>query len=313
MLVAVGCGTDAGGAPTFAPDVAGSVAVSGSSTVEPISVRVAERLARENERIAVDVDGPGTGDGFKLFCQGDTDISDASRPIKQEEIDACAAAGVEFVELKIANDGITVLTNTANDVECLALADLYALLGPESEGFDTWKDAERLARERGSSTAMPDVTLEITAPGEESGTYDAFVELALDGEAARKDYTSQANDDAILQGIQGSEGALGWVGFAFAQYAEGLVKPIDVRDADGTCVTPSAKTIADGSYPLSRPLFIYVNKAEAASNPALAAYVDYYLDEGYLAVEEVGYVPLGDRELARTRQLWDARVTGVAQ
>jgi phosphate transport system substrate-binding protein len=326
-LVAAACGDDDDDTAAAAAGVSGTIDISGSSTVEPISVRVAELLVEENPDIAVNVDGPGTGDGFKLFCEGETDISDASRAIKEEEAQACADAGIEFVELQIANDGLTVMTSPGNDeVECLSLADLYALTGPESEGFDNWRDAAPLAKELGSDTTFPDLPLEITAPGEESGTYDAFIELALLGpaearmeagtiteeqvETTRKDYTSQANDDAIIQGIGGSDGSFGWVGFAFAQNAGEGVKELAVESEDGECVAPTAETIADHSYPLSRPLYIYVNKARAEENPALAAYVDFYVGDGYAAVEEVGYVALDDETLAATTDRWEALSAG---
>lgn len=332
VIVATACGDDddnttAGASGTSDTEkVAGTVNVSGSSTVEPISVRVAELLAKENSDVKVNVDGPGTGDGFKLFCKGETDISDASRAIKPEEADACAKAGIEFIELKIGNDGLTVMTNPDNDVECLAPEDLYALVGPESEGFKNWSDAQPLAKELGSTTTFPDAPLQITAPGEESGTYDAFIELALQKVAekraaagkltadkvktTRKDYTSQANDDAIIQGIEGSKGSFGWVGFAYAENSGGGVKEIKVKGKNGTCVAPSPETIADYSYPLSRPLYIYVNKAKAESNKAIGAYVDYYLGDGYKAVEEVGYIKVDSATLTATTDRWSSRTAG---
>ena len=331
-LVAGACGGDddtaAGDDGAATSSASGTVDISGSSTVEPISVRVAELLGEENDDVAVNVDGPGTGDGFQLFCQGETDISDASRAIKDEEAQACADAGVEYIELKVANDGIAVMTHPDNDLDCLSTADLYALAGPESEGVDNWRDAGTLAEALGSDTKLPDLPLDITAPGEESGTYDAFVELALADPAearveagaisedaagsTRKDYTSQSNDDAIIQGIQGSEGAFGWVGYAFALNAGEGVKTLAVENADGECIEPTPETIADYSYPLSRPLYIYVNKAKAEANAGLAAYVDFYLGDGYRAVEEVGYVALDDAELTATRERWDTRTAGRA-
>ena len=158
---------------------AGTVNVSGSSTVAPISTRVAELWEESGSEATVNVDGPGTGDGFVLFCDGETDISDASRAIKEEEAAACEENGIEFIELKIAFDGISVLTNPDNTVECLSFTDLYALVGPESQGFANWEDAQDLATELGSDTTLPEGSLDITAPGEESGTYDSFIELAL--------------------------------------------------------------------------------------------------------------------------------------
>jgi phosphate transport system substrate-binding protein len=309
--------------------VSGSIDISGSSTVQPISTRVAELFEDAGNDVNITVDGPGTGDGFQLFCQGETDISDASRPIKEEEIADCEANDIEFIELEVAFDGITVLTNPTNEgVECLNVEDLYALVGPESEDVANWSDAQALAAELGSTTQFPDARLDITAPGTESGTYDAFIELALEGVAetrveggfisedeagtTRPNYTSQANDNAILQGIEASNSSFGWVGFAFAEEAGDTVKEIEIDAGDG-CVAPSIETIADGTYPLSRSLFIYVNKAKADESEALRAYVDFYLtDEGLVtAVEEVGYVPLPSDRAEATRQIWADQTTGT--
>lgn len=310
-------------------DVSGEVNVSGSSTVQPISVAVAEAFADVNPDVAVNVDGPGTSDGFELFCAGETDINDASRPISEEEVANCADAGIEFIELEVAFDGMAVMTNPANEsVTCLSLEDLYALVGPESEGFENWSDAQDLAVELGSDTEFPDAPLDITAPGEESGTYGSFIELATEGigearfeegfldseDAAatlRPDYTSQANDNAILQGIEGSESSFGWVGFAFAEEAGDAVKEIEIAGEDGTCVAPTAETIADGSYPLSRSLFIYVNAASVDENPALGAFVDFYTTDGLAEVAEVGYVDLPEDRVTAMQETWDARTTGT--
>jgi phosphate transport system substrate-binding protein len=334
-LLAAACGDDddEGSTDTSAGDGAtGSVFVSGSSTVEPISIRVLELLQDAGTEIDVTVEGPGTGDGFKKFCAGETDISDASRPIKEEEAAECAAADIEFVELKVAFDGISVLTHPDNEtVECLSFADLYALMGPESEDFGTWGDAAALAQELGSDTAFPDTDLEISAPGAESGTYDSFVELTLqdiyDERAAAgkapadvdppvRRFPGQADDNIIVQGIEGSPSSFGWVGFAFAENAADRVKEIAIsEEPGGECVDPTAETIADGSYPVARSLYIYVNAAKAESNAAVAEYVDFYLsDEGMgVAVEESGYVALPDDEIEATRARWDGRETGTAE
>jgi phosphate transport system substrate-binding protein len=299
--------------------VEGTISVSGSSTVEPISTGVAAAFKEANPGFNYTVEGPGTGDGFKRFCAGETDISDASRTIKDEEKALCDAAGIEFIELKIAYDGITVMTNPSDTaVTCLSFADLYALIGPESTGFAKWTDASALATELGSSTTFPDLDLAVVGPGEESGTFDSFIELALAGIATergqdattRPDYTASANDNVIVEGISGSPGALGWVGFAFAEENKDKVQEIGVsKDANGTCVSPSAETIADGSYPLSRGLYVYVNTAKAAENPAVAAYIDYYLADGTIdsVLETVPYVSLPADELAATRATWDGR------
>jgi phosphate transport system substrate-binding protein len=300
-------------------DLSGTIVVSGSSTVEPISIAVAERFAEENPGVDISVDGPGTGDGFELFCQGEIDINDASSKIKAEQIEACESNGIEFVELQIGNDGIAMITSTANDaVSCLTLADIYALVGPESQGFSNWSDAQELATELGSSTELPDAPLDVTGPGEESGTYSSLVELVIEEfnedreqEAeTRPDFQASADDNVIIQGIQGSDTSFGWVGFAFARVAEG-VKVLEVDGGDG-CVAPTDETIADNSYPVSRPLFIYVNPAKADENPALAAFVDFYLNDAIDAVSEVGYVDLAEEDLAATQERWTSRTVGAA-
>jgi phosphate transport system substrate-binding protein len=207
----------------------------------------------------------------------------------------------------------------------LTFADLYALIGPESEGIDNWKGAQALATELGSRTELPDAPLDITAPGEESGTYDSFIELAFkdiaeqrvaarkitEDQAAttRPDYQASADDNVIIEGVEGSDSSLGWVGFAFAQNAGDQVKELQVNGGDG-CVAPSADTIGDASYPLSRPLFLYVNKAKAEANPAVAAYVDYYLGDGISSVVDVGYVALPDDQFSDTTKAWEDRATG---
>ena len=310
---------------------AGGVNISGSSTVEPISSRVAELFEEAGNSADVTVDGPGTSDGFKAFCAGETDISDASRPISAKEVAECEAGGVEFIELEIGFDGLTVITNPANDtVECLSFADLYALAGPESEGFG------RLERRPGAgrpnwarAPTFPSAPLDITAPGTESGTYDSFIELALDGHrrgtSSRKARSPRSRPRSPVpttpprrtttpssQAIEGSDSSFGWVGFAFAEEAGDQVKEIAIsEEPGGECIAPSAETIADGTYPLSRSLYIYVNKAKADSNSTLSDYVDFYLGDGYVAVEEVGYVPLPDSELSATKEIWSNQTIGT--
>jgi len=301
-------------------ELTGSVVVSGSSTVEPITIRVAELFNDREPTIDMLVDGPGTGDGFELFCNGETDINDASSRIEPEQLEECAANGVEPIELPIGNDGIAVMTSAGNDsVDCVALEDLYALVGPESQGVDRWSAANGLARELGGRDRLPDLRLDVIGPGEESGTFVSFVELVIEdlsearGQVAttRPDYQASADDNVILQGVRGSSTSLGWAGYAFARDAEG-VRLLEVDGGDG-CVAPDDSTISSGEYPISRPLFIYVNKAKAEENPALADFVDFYLsDEGIAAVAEVGYVPLSDEALAATRERWRSRSTRPA-
>jgi phosphate transport system substrate-binding protein len=323
-LVAAACGDDDDdGGSGGSGDVSGTVNISGSSTVAPISSLVAEEFQAENEGVDIAVDDPGTGDGFALFCEGQTDISDASRPIEPgpEEVGLCKKNGIEYVELEIGFDGMSVLTNPNNDaVECLSFADLYALIGPESEGFENWSDAQELASQLGSSTEFPDEPLDLTGPGTESGTYDSFIEIALTDiaeaqglpedqlETTRPDYASSADDNTIISNIEASDTSLGWVGFAFAENAGDSVKELAIsEEPGGECVEPSAETIADGSYPLSRSLYIYVNKAKAADNEAVSAYVDFYLENLSEWVEATGYVPLPEDQASETMSAWESQ------
>jgi len=309
----------------------GTVNVSGSSTVAPISTRVAELWEESGTEAAVNVDGPGTGDGFVVFCEGDADVTGASRPIEADEIAACEETGVEFIELKIAFDGLSIITSTDNSLACLNFVDLYAIAGPESQGFADWQDAGALAAELGSDTEFPEGSLDISGPGEESGTYDSFVELALGDtaearfeegkitedqvETTRPDYQSSKEDNIIIQGVEGSPTSFGWVGFAFAEEASETVREIPVAsEVGGECIEPTTETIADGSYPLARPLFIYVSAPAAEANQAVADYVDYYLSsEGIAAVAEVGYVDLPADLLEETRTTWTDRTIGSAE
>ena len=296
----------------------GSITISGSSTVEPVSALNAEAFRGLHPEVGISVEGPGTGDGFKKFCAGEADVSDASRQIKDSEVEDCAAAGIEFVELRFAIDGLSVLTSVDNTaVSCVSFADLYALIGPESIGFSSWSDANGLAGELdGTSSPYPDADLVVTGPGEESGTYDSFVEIVLEdlaadrgqGAATRPDYTASANDNIIIEGISGSDTSLGWVGYAFFLANEDKVAALEV-DGGAGCIGPTAETIADGSYPIARPLFIYVNKAKAEESPALTAYIDFYLSEdGLASVDQAGYIRLKD--YTPLHEIWDTRTIG---
>jgi phosphate transport system substrate-binding protein len=320
VVLAACSGDDDGAAVTGDGDggeASGVINISGSSTVEPISSLAAEAFLTENGGAEMAVEGPGTGDGFELFCDGETEISDASRAIADEEVETCEANGIEYVELQIAYDGMAVMTSVDNGtVECLNFADLYALIGPEAEGVDTWSDASTIAEELGSTTELPDAELVLTGPGTESGTYDSFVEIALEDHAeergqeatTRTDYASSADDNVIVSNVESSPTSLGWVGFAFAEEAGDTVREIPVAaEPGGDCVEPSSETVADGSYPLSRPLFIYVNTAKAEENAALAPFVDFYLANLTEFVEGGGYVTMPDDQVADTEAAWTER------
>jgi phosphate transport system substrate-binding protein len=314
--------------------LSGTITISGSSTVQPISQAVQELFNTTNPGVAITVDGPGTGAGFTLFCKGETDIQDASRAIKPTgEADVCATNGVEYVELKVALDGLSIITAAADDkVTCLSFNDLYALIGPEAGPINpitgatqtpitNWKDAQALATTLGSKTVLPDAPLTITGPGEESGTYDFLVTTVIvpigttrkvptDKQVARPDYQASADDNAIITGVAGTadnKTTLGWVGFAYVEENLDKVKPLQVDGGKG-CIAPSRDTVADGTYPISRNLYIYVNKAKIASNPALAAYVDLYLADGTVdtVLQTVPYVALAPTEFKKTQDAWAA-------
>jgi phosphate transport system substrate-binding protein len=337
-LVGAACSSDDGGGTgssdgatgTSGENLSGTITISGSSTVLPISSLVAELFNEDvSSNVSISVDGPGTGDGFVLFCDGETDISDASRPIEDEEAAACDKNGIQYVELAIAFDGITVMTNPANsDVTCLDKGDLYALFGPESDGIDTWDGADSLAKQVGGKGGLPSAPLEITAPGEESGTYDAFIELAGIEDTAlsqgvpedkaaslRTDYQASPDDNVIITAMEGSDTPLGFVGFAYAENAGDQVKILQVDEGSG-CIAPSRYTIADQSYPLSRTLYIYVNKAKITENPAVKAFVDYYLSDAGVgaegAVTQTGYVELPSDQIEATRSTWESESAGAS-
>jgi phosphate transport system substrate-binding protein len=350
-LIAAACGDDddtdtttteapADGTATTTGDgggsLSGSVNISGSSTVEPISAAVAARFGDEQPDVAVSVEGPGTGDGFAKFCAGETDISDASRPIKGDEVETCEAEGIEFIELKVAIDGLSVITSAENtDLECLSFVDLYALLGPDATGVNNWSDAQAKAEEYAATvtdmgalnTPYPDASLTVTAPGEESGTFDSFVEiviaavgeeLGVEDATVRPDYTASPNDNVIVEGISANPTSLGWVGFAFVEENLDKIKPLNVDGGDG-CVEPTTDSIASGEYPIARDLYIYVNTEKLESNPAVAAYVDFYLtqlaDGGVVGTDtdagQVPYVPLAAEDLTATQGVWEAKEVGT--
>lgn len=230
---------------------------------------------------------------------------------------AAAIAALALVAAACGNDSSTTSAGGGADAtlpDCLGFADLYALVGPESQGFSTWSDANDLAAEVGAEHApYPDAELVITGPGEESGTFDTFVELVIEpiaeerGEdtTTRPDYTSSPNDNVIIEGVASSPGSLGWVGYAFFTENRQQVEPFAVDGGEG-CVEPTDETIADGTYALSRPLFIYVNNEEATDDDAVEAYVDFYLsDEGLTSVAEAGYVQLTDSEWSETVEIWE--------
>jgi phosphate transport system substrate-binding protein len=317
-MVAAACGDDPSG-NGGGSDLSGSLNISGSSTVEPITSLVSEKFRTANPGVDIAVEGPGTSDGFELFCNGETDLQDASRPIDEDEVTACIENGIEPIELEIALDALSVVGSPSNTISCMNFGDLYALFGPESEGFTSWSDANALAEEVGGNGGFPDQPLTIVAPGDESGTYGSFIDLVGTDDLAeergvsediagdlRPDYQISADDNVIIDNAAGTEGGLGFVGFAYAENAGDTIKEFEVDGGDG-CVAPSPDAVIDGSYPLGRSLYIYVNPTKLEENPALQPFVDFYLtDEGLASVEEVEYIGLPDDRIQATRDAWSS-------
>ena len=322
---------DAAGEAPSGP-IEGEFLISGASTVFPIVLEQAEVFGAANEGVAISVEGPGSGDGAQKFCDGEVPIANASRLYKDEELAACEANGIDYIELRRAIDGITVITSTENDlIDCVSFNDLYALVSEEASDFALWSDANALTSLWGGTT-FPEVPLEVYGPGEESGTFDSFGEIVMESvakgktgldvesrefvETIRPDYTSSPNDNVILQGIEASDYSIGWVGFAFAKEAEeaGSAKLLQVSVEDGgACVSPTEETIASADFPIARFLYTYVNAEAAANDPAVIAFVDYMMsEEGLEAVPNAGYIGLAEADQLRAQSLWANRVTGPA-
>lgn len=262
----------------------GRIQIDGSSTVYPVSQAVAEEfMLGEGSGVRVTVSQSGTGGGFKRFCAGETEISDASRPIKPEEEALCAENGVEWQAFEVAKDGITVVVNPANDfVQCLTVAELRRVWEPGSQ-VSMWSDIR---------SEWPNQEMKLYGPGTDSGTFDYFTEAIMGREdASRQDYTASEDDNVLVQGVAGDPGALGYFGYAY--YAENTdqLKEVGV-DGGAGCVVPTLETIGSGEYaPLARPMFIYVNTG-ALEREAVQQFVEYYMRTAEGLVPQVGYVPL---------------------
>ena len=279
----------------------GTIIIDGSSTVFPISEAVAEEfgiLTGGAVRVAVGLSG--TGGGFKKFCAGEIDIIDASRPIKANEVEMWARGGVEFMEVPVAIDGVTVMVNPVNDfVECITITELNIIWAPEAEGMVTkWNQVR---------SGWPDQRLQLYGPGVDSGTFDYFTETVNgEAQASRGDFTASEDDNILVQGISGDTNSLGYFGSAYFFENSQRLKALAVDGGQG-CVYPSASTINDGSYaPLARPLFVYVSKA-AMEHPVVLEFMRFYLSpQGQELVSEVGYIPfrpeIYDLVLARLDQ-----------
>lgn len=272
-------------AETESAGLSGQIIVDGSSTVFPITEAVSEEFTNANPNVQVPVGFAGTGGGFKKFIAGETDISNASRPIKDTEAQALKDAGIAYTEIKVAYDGLTVVVNTANDwATDITVEELAMIWAPDSK-VTKWSDVR---------PEWPAKKIGLYGPGSDSGTFDYFTE-EINGEtgAIRTDYTPSEDDNVLVQGVAGDKYAMGFFGYAYFVENEGTLKALAING-----VEPTIDTIKDGSYaPLSRPLFMYV-KNTSLERPEVAAFVNYFLTEGTSLVEEVGYVALTADEYA---------------
>lgn len=278
-----------------------TVRIDGSSTVFPITEAVAEEFQRAHRDVRVTVGISGTGGGFKKFTVGETDINDASRPIKESEVAMAAENAIEYIELPVAYDGISVVVNPENTfVDALTVGELNKIWEPGSS-VTKWSDVR---------ASFPDQPITLYGPGTDSGTFDYFTDT-INGEsgACRADFTASEDDNVLVQGVAGDPNALAFFGYAY--YAENTerLKVVPIDPGDGA-ISPSDVTINDGTYaPLSRPIFIYISTA-AAQRPEIQAFVRFYLENAAELVAEVGYVPLPDRVYELALERFENRVTG---
>lgn len=305
VLVLAGCG---GGAPAGEEGLSGSVRIDGSSTVYPISEAVAEEFRADSPNVRVTIGVSGTGGGFKKFARSETDISDASRPIKPTEIEAAKEAGIEFIELPVAYDGLAVVVNPGNDwCDSLTVEELKRLWRPEAQG-----EIKRWSQVR---SGWPDTEIKLFGPGVDSGTYDYFTQAIVGEEgASRGDFTASEDDNVLVQGVASDVNGLGFFGYAYYEENRDKLKLVgiddEVADNGDAPILPSPETVANGTYqPLSRPIFIYVSKA-SAERPEVNRFVEFYIENASALSREVGYISLPDEAYQLVLKRFQQRVAG---
>lgn len=289
-----------------AQNFVGNITIDGSSTVYPITEAVAEEFRKEQPDVRVTVGISGTGGGFKRFAKGETDISDASRPIQAQEAAAANEAGIEFIELPVAYDGLSIVVNPANDfVEQLTVDQLRKIFLADNPAT-TWNQV---------NPAWPNRPIKIYSPGTDSGTFDYFKEVVASGkrDAIRSDMSVSEDDNVLVTGVAGDRDAIGYFGFAYYEENKSKLKVVPIVDPNtGKAVTPTAETIEASTYaPFSRPLFIYVNSRSAA-RPAVRAFIEFYLEEAPYLAADVGYVALPRNVYAKAQANFRQLKTGTA-
>jgi phosphate transport system substrate-binding protein len=302
-IFVAGCGrsdnsTSTAAAGTGSGNLSGRIEVDGSSTVGPFVTAGAEEFQGQNSGVQVTVGISGTGGGFERFCAGETDISDASRPIKEdEEVPVCKKNNIEYTQIQIANDGIAVVVNKENDwAKCLTVDQLNKIWGPDSK-VDNWNQVD---------SSFPDQKMTLAGPGTDSGTFDFFT-AAINGEedASRTDYQATEDDNVTVQAVEGDKGGLGYFGLSYFEQNQGNLSDVEVDGGNG-CVAPTTETVQDGSYmPLSRPLFVYV-KNTSLQKPEVKAFVKFLLDNEQTIAQNALFVPLTDEQLQKSQSDFEA-------
>ena len=289
----VACGDDeeptaSGGGESSGGELSGKIAIDGSSTVAPFAEAAAELFQEENGGVQITVGTSGTGGGFEKFCAGETDISDASRPISDEdEVPLCEEGAIEYTEVQIANDGIAIATNKDLTVDCLTVGQLKKV-------WNKGSTVKSLADVDGS---LPDTELSLYGPGTDSGTFDFFTD-AINGEegVSREDYEASEDDNQLVTGVSGDAGGFGYFGFSYYEASADKLNLVGVDSGDGNCVKPSSETIQDGSYkPLSRPLFMYPSK-KAMERPEVKAFMDFVTSQAPMIAEAAKFIQLNEEQ-----------------
>ncbi len=287
-------------APEASEELSGSIEIDGSSTVGPLTDAVAEEYASAQPDVIINLSISGSGGGFERFCgTGDTQFSNASRPIKDSEAELCASNGIEFTEIRVGTDALTMVTSndSPEGLTCLTTDEVLRIWGPD--GVDSWADVR---------DGLPDVPITIFAPGADSGTYDFMNEDVLDIEQPRQDYNASEDDNIISQGISGTAGSWGFFGYAYYINNTSAFRALEYDAGDG-CVAPSPETAQDDSYKAARPLFVYVRN-DALARPEVADFARFYLDTVNSVIGDVGYIPASDAELAEARAAVEASIGG---
>jgi phosphate transport system substrate-binding protein len=300
VLLTAACGGGSSNNDQGGNGLSGTIRVDGSSTVGPLTEAAAEFFQQENAGVQVTVGISGTGGGFEKFCNGETDISDASRPIEDDEKKACASEGITFAEAQVANDGLSVVVNPENTwATCLTVAQLKSVW-EQGSMIDNWNQID---------PSFPDVPLELFGAGTDSGTFDYFTE-AINGEEgnSRTDYQATEDDNVTVQGVAGTKGGMGYFGLSYYEQNPDKLKLLQIDGGNG-CVTPSKETVQSGEYtPLSRPLLIYVKDA-SLKRPVVDAFIKFYIDNAERIANQAQFVPLTAEQAAASRNAVDQLVS----